>query len=182
MVLHVDSVIPLAAADNAWGVGVYDLGIVADVIPHLEEVTDFILASTVLPVSICSCMGSESLWMQGVWCWKQVGVSMLGTWQRPATLSYVQGLYLLGLRKNGNSYIVNILILNSHMSFDKKILHGLVQKQRSSKNWDVGLFGECVKKFPLIYKLFLMYGYNFMYGLEPIQRRTKQVDLRSWMN
>ncbi len=47
VVLHVDSVIPLAAADNAWGVGVYDLGIVADVIPHLEEVTGFILASTV---------------------------------------------------------------------------------------------------------------------------------------
>ncbi len=48
MVLHVDSVIPLAAADNAWGEGVYDLGIVADVIPHLEEVvTGFILASTV---------------------------------------------------------------------------------------------------------------------------------------
>lgn len=47
MVLHVDNVIPLAAADNAWGIGVYDLGIVADIIPHLEEVTGFFLASTV---------------------------------------------------------------------------------------------------------------------------------------
>jgi hypothetical protein len=27
----------------------------------------------------------------------------------------------------------------------KKFLHGLVQKQRSSKNWDVWLFGKCVK-------------------------------------
>ena len=62
----------------------------------------------------------------------------------------------------------------------KEFLYGLVQNQRSSKNWDVGLFGKCVKKFPLIYKLFLMYLWNIMYGLEPIQLRMKQ--LRGWMN
>ena len=66
MGLHVDNVIPPAAADNAWSIGVYDLGIVAYIIPHLEEVTGFILASTVKAVSICSLMGGESLWIQGV--------------------------------------------------------------------------------------------------------------------
>jgi hypothetical protein len=45
--LHVDNVIPSAAAYNARGIGVYDFCIVADIIPYLEEVCSFIITSTV---------------------------------------------------------------------------------------------------------------------------------------
>jgi hypothetical protein len=44
---HVDNVIPPAASYNAWCIGVDDLGIVADIIPHLEEASRFIVTSTV---------------------------------------------------------------------------------------------------------------------------------------
>ena len=47
MGLNVDNAIPPAAAYNARGVGVYDFRIVADVIPHLEEVRSFIVTSAV---------------------------------------------------------------------------------------------------------------------------------------
>ncbi len=36
-----------AAADNAWGIGLYDLGKVAEIFPHLEGLTRFILTPTV---------------------------------------------------------------------------------------------------------------------------------------
>jgi hypothetical protein len=47
VVLHVEHIIPPAAAYNAWCESVNDLGIVADVIPHLEEVNSFVVTSTV---------------------------------------------------------------------------------------------------------------------------------------
>jgi hypothetical protein len=47
VVLHVDNVIPSAAAYNARGIGIYDFRIVADIIPHLEEECSFIITSTV---------------------------------------------------------------------------------------------------------------------------------------
>ena len=37
MGLHVDNVIPPAASYNAWFIGVNDVGIVADIIPHFED-------------------------------------------------------------------------------------------------------------------------------------------------
>ena len=53
MGLHVDNVIPPAASYNAWCIGVDNLGIVgADTILHLEEVSSFILTSTVKAVSM----------------------------------------------------------------------------------------------------------------------------------
>jgi hypothetical protein len=36
----------LLCSYNAWCTGVNDLGIVADIIPHLEEVSSFIITST----------------------------------------------------------------------------------------------------------------------------------------
>ena len=50
MGLHVDNVLPPAASYNAWRIGVEDLGIVADIILHLEEVSSFIVTSTVKAV------------------------------------------------------------------------------------------------------------------------------------
>jgi hypothetical protein len=49
---HVDNNIPPAASYNAWCIGVDDLGIVADIFPNLEEVSSFILTSTVKAVSM----------------------------------------------------------------------------------------------------------------------------------
>ena len=40
----------------------------------------------------------------------------------PAILWYIQGLHLYACEKNSNAYNVNILILNSHISFAQKIL------------------------------------------------------------
>jgi hypothetical protein len=48
--LHIDNVIPPAASYNAWCIGVDDLSKVADIIPHLEEVSSFIITSTVKAV------------------------------------------------------------------------------------------------------------------------------------
>jgi hypothetical protein len=50
--LHVDNVIPPAASYNAWCIIVEDLGIVADIVPHLEEVSSFIITTTVKAVSM----------------------------------------------------------------------------------------------------------------------------------
>jgi hypothetical protein len=50
--LHVDAVIPPAASYNASCIGVDDLGKVADIFPHLEEVSSFIITSTVKAVVI----------------------------------------------------------------------------------------------------------------------------------
>ena len=62
----------------------------------------------------------------------------------------------------------------------KKFLHSLVQSQRSSKYWDVGLFGECVKKILADIWIIPHVLIKYYYGLEPIKQRTTQ--LRSWMN
>jgi hypothetical protein len=42
------------------------LGIVADIIPHLEEVSSFILTSTVKAVPMQPLMGLESFWMSNI--------------------------------------------------------------------------------------------------------------------
>ncbi len=52
MGLHVDNVIPPAASYSAWCMSADDLGIVEDMIPHLEEVSSFIVISTVKAVSM----------------------------------------------------------------------------------------------------------------------------------
>ena len=51
MGLHDDNVTPPAASYNACCIGVNDLGIVAEIIPHLEEVSSFIVTATVKAVS-----------------------------------------------------------------------------------------------------------------------------------
>jgi hypothetical protein len=48
--LHVDNDIPPGASYNAWCIGVDNLGIVADIIPHIEEVSSFIVTSTIKAV------------------------------------------------------------------------------------------------------------------------------------
>jgi hypothetical protein len=60
--LHVDSVIPPAASYNAWCIFVDDLGIITDIIPHLEEVSSFILTATV-----------KAVLMQPKWVWNPSG-------------------------------------------------------------------------------------------------------------
>jgi hypothetical protein len=52
VVLHVDNAIPPAASYNGWCIGVDSLGIIADIIPHLEEVSSFIITSNVKAVSM----------------------------------------------------------------------------------------------------------------------------------
>ena len=50
------------------GAKVYDLGVVADVIPNLEEVRGFIVTSTEKDVSMQPSMGMESFWMGSISC------------------------------------------------------------------------------------------------------------------
>ena len=68
MGLHVDNNITPAASYNTWCIGVNDLGIVADIIPHLEEVSSFIVTSTVKAVLMQPKMGMESFWMESISC------------------------------------------------------------------------------------------------------------------
>ena len=98
----------------------------------------------------------------------------------PAILWYIQGLYLLRLQKIVTPITSTFWSWTHTYPLPKKSRMGWYKINVAVRieMWDYS--ANAWKKFPLIYKLFLMYEFNFMYGLEPIQQRTKQ--LRSWMN
>jgi hypothetical protein len=63
--LHVDNDIPPAASYNAWCIGVDALGIVADIIPHVEEVSSFIISSTVKAACVNATLNGYGILLDG---------------------------------------------------------------------------------------------------------------------
>jgi hypothetical protein len=73
--LHVDNVIPPTASYNAWCIGVDDLGIVADIIPHLEEVSSFIVTSTVKAACVDATLNGYGILLDGKYQLSKLGSS-----------------------------------------------------------------------------------------------------------